>query len=61
MFLKINLDTGTKAFLNSCHSDLWMCLIMPILVLLDNSNTKRKLLNIKRKLKIHPSTKTGEP
>ena len=51
---KVNLDTGTKAFLNSCHNDLWMCLIMPILVLLDNSNTKRKLVNIKRELKIHP-------
>ena len=41
------LDCGTKALLNNIYMDLWMCLIIPVLVVMGNANIMRKLYKLK--------------
>ena len=41
------LDSGTKALLTNVYYDLWLCLIIPVLVVMGNTNIMRKLYKIK--------------
>ena len=41
------LDAGTKALFINIYYDLWLCLIIPLIVVTGNANIKRKLNKLK--------------
>ena len=43
-FVKINMDTGTKAFLCAIYNDIFPCVINPVIMVWGSSNIQRKML-----------------
>ena len=41
------LDAGTKALFINIYYDLWICLVIPLIVVIVNANIKRKLYKLK--------------
>ena len=44
LFFKINMDTGTKAFLCAIYNDIFPCVINPVIMVWGSSNIQRKML-----------------